>query len=62
MEYKIVKIYVFSNWHICCYRSSKRYKEARVIADTILEAKKKVRKSGHRDLKFERIVTTYERT
>lgn len=61
MGYRTVKWYVFSNSHTCCFRSSKKYKEVVVDAETILEAKKKIKRSGYKDLKFERIVITHER-
>lgn len=61
MGYRTVKWYVFSNSHTGCFRSSKKYKEVVVNAETILEAKKKVKRSGYKDLKFERIVITHER-
>lgn len=61
MGYRTVKWYVFSNLHTCCFRSSKNYREVVVDAETILEAKKKVKRQGYKDLKFERINVCYER-
>ena len=62
MGYRTLKMYVFSNLYMGYSYCNKRYKEVRVIAETILEAKKKVRESGYKDLKFEKICIAYERT
>lgn len=45
------KIYIFTNQYTT-YREGKGWKQVEVEAETILEAKKKIKDMGHDDLEF----------
>lgn len=59
--WKAKKYYVFNNHGSGIGYGSKRFKEKTVYAETILEAKQKMKEMGCGDLKFERIGIVYDR-